>query len=434
MNPVNTMSIIRHLKTHLLITLITGSTGAAWGADSPSGDWAQWRGPHRDGHSKSTGLLSQWPEGGPRLRWKTDGLGLGYANIAVAGSQIYTMGDLDGECRLVVLNRENGEILWTRRVGKPGSLGWGNFEGPRSTPTVRDGKVYALGQHGELVCFDAENGREIWRKHLVEDLNGKVPEWGYSESVLVDEGRVICTPGSQEGTLAALDADTGAVVWRTEDFTDGAQYSSIIAPVIHGQKQYVQLTMEHLVGIDPRTGNILWKAEREGKTAVIPTPIHSNNHVFVTSGYGVGCSLFQIVSQGGKFEAREVYQNRDMKNHHGGVILVGDYIYGSSDPGLITCMNFKTGEVAWDDRSIGKGSLGYADGHLYLRSEKGKGTVALIAATPDGCFEKARFDPPHRSDKNAWTHPVILNDSLYLRDQGVLLCYDVGVTDTASIR
>jgi outer membrane protein assembly factor BamB len=249
-------------------------------------------------------------------------------------------------------------------------------------------------------------------------------DWGYAESVLVDGDKLLCTPGGDQGAIVAMDKSTGDLVWRTEDFTDDAAYSSLVPTEMGGRRQYVQLTGESVVGVAADNGDVLWRAPRQGKTAVIPTPIVKGNHVFVTSGYKVGCNLFRVTPGGGKFTVKEVYANGDMENHHGGVVLVGDHVYGTSG-NMLVCMELMTGKVAWKDRSVGKGAVSYADGHLYVRGEGNEGTVALVEATPRAYREKGRFDQPDRSNANSWPQPVIAGGKLYLRDQDVLLCYDV---------
>ena len=246
--------------------------------------------------------------------------------------------------------------------------------------------------------------------------------WKYSESPLVDDERVVCTPGGNEGTVLALHRDTGEQIWRTQDWTDRAGYSSVIVATLHGTRQYVQLTGNSLAGLDPDSGEVLWQAERKGKTAVVATPVVADDIVFVTSAYSVGCNGFRISKNGDKWTTEELYANKNINNHHGGVVLLGDHVFGSSG-GTFRCLDIKTGELAYAGRSAGKGSTVYADGHFYLRSESG--SIALIEASPDELREKSRFDQPHRSAKRAWPHPVVANGRLYLRDQDLLLCYDV---------
>lgn len=387
-------------------------------------EWFQWRGPKRDGISTETGLLQEWPAGGPALAWKAKGLGNGYSVVTFAPDRIFTMGEKDDAACVFALERSSGKIVWSTPVGKAGAPGWGNFAGPRSTPTVDGELVYAVGQYGEIVCLQAASGAKAWAKSFVTDLGGKVPEWGYSESPLLAGDKILCTPGGSKGAIVALDKKSGAVLWQCKELTDGAAYSSLVPAKICGLDQYVQLTPASVAGVGP-DGKLLWRAAREGKTAVIPTPICSGDNVYVTSGYGVGCNLFTVTASGGALTAKQVFANKTIANHHGGVILLGDHVYGYCDSKGWVCQKFATGEIVWSDKKLGKGSIAYADGRFYLRTEAGKGTVALIEATPEGYKEKGRFDQPDRSKANSWPHPVIAGGKLYLRDQDVLLCYDI---------
>jgi outer membrane protein assembly factor BamB len=316
--------------------------------------------------------------------------------------------------------------VWSAKVGRVG--GGSGYPGPRATPTVDGDRVYALGQFGDLVCVAAADGKEIWRKNLERDFDGRMMSgWGYSESVLVDADKVICTPGGSEGTLIALDKASGKTVWRSKDFTDSAAYSSIVPADIGGKRTYIQLTGDSVAGVDAANGEVLWKAPRKGATAVIPTPVYSDNHVFVTSGYNVGGDLFRITppaQAGGKFEVKEVYHTDDMEVHVGGVVLVGDHLYGVSDS-FLTCIEFKTGKRTWRDRSVGKGAVVYADKHLYVRADATPGEVALVEANPQKYVERGRLEQPDGSGRNTWAPPVIADGRMYLRDQDVLLCYDI---------
>jgi len=401
---------------------ISLSINAAGAAD----DWPQWRGVNRDGHSSDTGLLKQWPEGGPKLVWKATGLGAGYTGVSVVGDRLFAMGDLGDANYLIAINRADGQILWKTKVGKSGAPGWGGFAGPRCTPTVDNDLVYAVGQYGEVLCANAATGAEIWRKNYGKDLGGKLPEWGYCGMPLVDGDKLILMPGGDKGDLVAVNKKTGKPIWQSKEFTDSIHYSSPILVEIGGVAQLIQLTDASVAGIRASDGRLLWRAARKGSTAVIPTPICHDGQVYVTSGYGAGCNLFKITAEDGKFSAQQVYANKDMTNHHGGVVLVGKYLYGFSDGKGWVCQDFETGKVAWRQQGkIGKGSLAYADGLLYLRAEDDPGAVAIIEASPDGYKELSRFDPPDHSDKKSWPHPVITGGRLYLRDQDVLQCYDV---------
>jgi outer membrane protein assembly factor BamB len=386
-------------------------------------DWPQWRGPNRDDISTEQGLLKQWPQGGPPLIWKATGEGAGHGGVAVSGGKVFTSGDKGDSSFTLALDVAGGHVVWTARIGRAG----GDPPGPRSTPTVDGNRVYVLGQLGDLVCISASNGNEIWRRNFEKDFGGRCGGWAYSESPLVDGDRLVCTPGSEQGSMVALNKKTGEMLWQTKELTDPAEYSSPIAVEIGGVRQYLQLTGEHVVGVQAESGKVLWNAPRHGETAIVPTPIFYQDNVYVSSGYGIGCNLFHIGQVGDSFKARQVYANKVMVNHHGGVVRVGDYLYGYSDGKGWVCQDFKTGRLVWRDQGVGKGSLTFADGYLYMRSEGGNGTIALVEATPQGYTETSRFDQPDRSQENSWPHPVIANGRLYLRDQDVLLSYDVRV-------
>jgi outer membrane protein assembly factor BamB len=408
---------------------LVGGLAALLLAQTPAGqaqDWLQWRGPNRDGRSTETGLLKQWPEGGPKQVWKATGLGAGYSGLTVAGDRVYTSGDHGDASFVLALDRASGNKVWSVKLGKSGAPGWGNFAGPRGSVTIDGDRLYAMGQYGEVVCLQAKDGKEIWRKHMVHDFGAKQPEWGYSESPLVDGEQVVMTPGGSKGAVVALNKMTGAQLWQSKDCTDEAHYSSLVISEFGGVRHYVQLTADHVIGVNAKDGSLLWKAVRKGKTAVIPTPEVHEDMVFVTSGYGVGCNLFKITKSGSSFSAEQVYANKDLENHHGGTVFHQGNVYGHSESRGWVCLELKTGKLLWREKEkLRKGSILFADGHLYLREEADKGTVALIEASPEGYKESGRFAQPDRSDKNSWPHPVIANGKLYLRDQDILLCYDI---------
>jgi len=399
--------------------LIFAVTTLGWAAD-----WPQWHGVNRDNVSTETGLLAAWPAWGPPVAWKTTGLGGGFAGVAVVAGKIYTSGDFTNGAAVLALDAKTGKQLWEAPLGKAG--GGSGYPGPRATPTVDGALVYALGQHGDLVCLHASDGKEVWRKSLTGDFGGKMMSgWGYSESPLVIGNQLLCTPGGTAGSVVALSKKTGAVLWRCAELTDSAAYSSLVIAKLAGAPQVVVLTGAHVAGIDPDSGKLLWSTPREGRTAVAPTPVCKDDCVFVTSGYGVGCNLFKITRVDKAFQATEVYANKDMINHHGGVVLVGTNVYGFCDGKGWACLDFKTGTSVWESKKLGKGTLLCADGHLYLRSESGPGTLVLIEATPTGWQETGRFDQPDRSNKSSWAHLVISGGKLFVRDQDVLLCYNI---------
>ena len=387
-------------------------------------DWPQWRGPGREDRSEENGLLRQWPAEGPRQRWVNQDVGLGYAGFAVVGGRLYTMGLRDDTEHVIALDAGTGKEAWAVPAGPRYENNWG--DGPRMTPTVVGGRVYALAAQGTLVCLDARDGRQVWGRSMVKDLGGKLQSWGYTESPLVHEGRVYCTPGGAGGTMAALDAETGEVVWRTKDITDEAQYSSPVLGRIGGKEQVVQLVMKRFFGVDPRTGAVAWNVDFPGRTAVIPTPVVHDNIAYVTAGYGVGC---KAVKWTGSAMETLYEDNKVMKNHHGGVIRVGEHLYGHSDGYGWVCQELKTGKEVWVHKGFGKGAVHLADGHLYCIDE-GSGAVALVEASPAGWNEKGRFKLSPQTAKRKpqgriWVHPVVSGGNLYLRDQELLHCYDV---------
>ena len=407
-------------RSGLLFGILLGLTLTL---SSEAADWPQWQGPDRDNVSKEKGLLKKWPEGGPTRVWLNRDAGLGYGGFAVADGRLYTMGAKANTEFLLALDANTGKELWRADIGELLKNDWGN--GPRGTPSVDGDRIYTISGQGNIVCASARDGKIIWRKTM-QELGGTVPGWGYTESPLVEGNSLYCTPGGEKGTLASLDKMTGKVNWQSKDFTVKAHYSSIIAADHNGTRQLIQLTERNLVGVDSKNGNVLWKADWNGRTAVIPTPIFHNGYVYATSGYGTGCKLVKI-GPGNKVE--EIYDNKVMKNHHGGVALVDGHVYGYSDGVGWTCQNFLSGEEVWASEKLGKGAMSVADGMLYCLEED-TGTVVLAEASPKGWNEQGRFklapQTQQRSNRGKiWTHPVIADGKLYLRDQELLFCFDV---------
>jgi outer membrane protein assembly factor BamB len=358
------LQTIPNLTLLCVLTLVATSVAAVQPAE-----WSQWRGPNRDGKSSDTGLLKAWPDGGPKLLWKVHGTGKGYSGVSASKQVLFTSGDRDDGSYVFALRAADGQIAWSAKLGKAGMAGppgW-TYAGPRCTPTVSGDLVFAVDQYGQLVCLRATDGREQWRKNYVSDFSGQEPEWGFSESPLADGDQVVITPGGSKGAIIALNKATGEVLWRSKDFTDAAQYASIIPAQIGGVPQYVQLTMANIVGISPRDGTLLWKAPRKGAVAVIPTPIVDGDEVYVSSGYAIGCNLFKVKGNSASFSAEQVYANKVMANHHGGMVKIGEYLYGYSEGKGLTCQNFHSGAATWAEKEkIKKCCVSYADGHAVL--------------------------------------------------------------------
>jgi outer membrane protein assembly factor BamB len=393
---------------------------------APAADWPAWRGPDRTGVSREKGLLKAWPKGGPKLLWTSEEAGVGYAGPAVVGDRLYLLGGDDKAESLLAFEVKTGKKLWSAEVGPFFDNDWGG--GPRSTPTVEGDRVWVLAATGNLACLTTD-GKPVWKVNLKDDLGGAVPYWGYSESPLIDGDLVVCTPGGAKGTLAALDKKTGKEVWRSEGWTDAADYASVVVATPHRARQYVQMAAGSVGGVDAKTGKPMWKFPREHRITV-PTPVPFDNFVYVTSGYNVGANLLELTSP---TDVKEVYADKNMVNHHGGVILLDGHIYGHSDSKGWLCQKVSDGSVVWQWRKHPKGSIVYVDGHFYCYAET-DGSLALIEATTAGWKEKGRFKAPRESkfdrparrpSANIWTHPVVANGRLYLRDQELLFCYDV---------
>ena len=387
-------------------------------------DWPQWRGPNRDGKSKETGLLTQWPEGGPKLAWQTKDLGKGYSTPSIAKGRIYLIGSPDEKNEhIIALDEKSGTVVWNMPLGKVGKNNGPQYPGPRSTPTVDGDRIYALASDGELVCLDLA-GKTVWAKHMRTDFEGKPGSWAYAESPLIDGDVLVVTPGGKTSTMVALNKKDGSLIWKAAvPEGDVSAYASVMISNAGGVKQYVQFVGGGVVGIDAKTGRFLWRYDKTNSGNInISTPIIKGDEVFSTAARA-GAGLTKLKAMGDKVMAEQVFFTPKLQNHHGGVVLVGDHVYGTTGSQLV-CMEFKTGDVKWENKSVGKGSVCYADGHIYLRAEKGGG-VALAEASPMAYKEKGRFTPPDSSASNVWPHPVVANGRLYLRDQEKLYCYDV---------
>ncbi len=405
-----------------------GATGGTtWSGPS---DWPQWRGPDRTDVSRETGLLRHWPSEGPPLVWTCETAGIGFSGPAVVGDRVYLLGARGDTEYVLAFDNRTGKELWASAVGPLFVNSYGN--GPRSTPTVDGDRLYALGGQGSLVCVETAGGKKVWGVSLANDLQGQMMSgWGYSESPLVDGDHVICCPGGRQGTVAALDKRSGAVVWRSQGLTDPASYSSCIAADVEGLRQYINLTGRGVAGVAASDGHLLWRSDlAQNSVAIIPTPIFHAGYVYVTSGYAAGCGLLHLTRSSDGVQAEQVYANKEMSNQHGGVVRVGAHLYGYSDKGggAWICQEFGSGNVVWSERrGLGKGSLTCADGMLYCYAEA-DGSVALVEAAPAGWKEHGRFRIPRRDDASkTWTHPVVAGGRLYLRAQNFLFCYNVRV-------
>lgn len=420
----------------LLTSVVLAAVALAPAADpavKPT-DWPQFRGPNRDGTSPEAGLLKTWPEAGPPKVWTVSGLGGGYSSVAVVGGVVYGTGMKDGRDHVWARDAATGAEKWSTPFADVRKVGYG--EGPRSTPTFANGKLYAVSPGGELACLTAADGKIVWRKNYVTDFGGRVHNWGYSESVLVDDGKVIGTPCSPKAAMVAFEANTGKVVWTATvpDPGTAGGYASAVRATVGNVPMYINLlgNTGGVVGVHAKTGKVLWQYTKVmNGTANIPSPVVKGNLVFASTGYGSGAALLRLTASAAGVTAKEVkfYPGKELQNHHGGMVPVGDHIYlgNQHNQGKPACVEFKTGEVAWRAdppfRGDGSAATAAADGMLYFRYQNG--VVALIAADPAEFTPVSSFKIPEPSGKPSWPHPAIANGRLYLRDQDKLHCYDI---------
>lgn len=428
----NTFSSLRRLFSGaLLLSCTAGNLGAV-----QAEDWPTFRGSDRTAVSGEENLIQKWSADGPKLVWTAKGAGRGYASPAVAAGRIYTLGDglstaSDGDEYLTCFDEKTGKQLWMQKTGPAWNSGRESWQGSRSTPTVDGALVYVITPYGKLVCSKVEDGAIVWQVDFKGDLGGKKKDsWGYSESPLVDGNLLICTPGGPESTVVALDKTTGEMVWNCKRDGDvGAGHSSVVISNVGGQKVYVQNTGGGPMGI-ATDGKLLWSYDMNPPTAFIPTPIIKDDLVFAVGGYNLGGALLrQVPGAGGGVSVKEIYGPiKDLANKHGGVILIGDYLYaGNEDRNTVYCADLMSGEIQWRERGAGSGSTSViaGDGKLYIRFQNG--TMTLADINSETYQEVSTFTTPGSGDNNkpSWAHPVIANGKLLLREGDSILCYDI---------
>jgi outer membrane protein assembly factor BamB len=401
-----------------LITIVSALSLPVIVSNRTLDDWSQWRGNNRDGTSAERGLLKDWPAGGPKLAWTVKGAGEGYSSFAVAGGKVYTLGARGGTEYTMAFDEATGKKLWEVATGSRFRNDRG--DGPRATPTIDGGQVYAYGASGDLAVLDAATGKIAWKINVLEKFGGRNITWGLSESPLVMPDRILINAGGASASIVAVNRKDGSLIWKSG--SDEAGYSSGILVPFQGIPQAVFFSASHGVAVDARDGRQLWTyGKASNSTANVATPIARGNKVFFSSDYGTGAGLVALSGAGNKITASEVYFTREMRNHHASSVLVGEHLYGFSSA-ILTAMKFETGEVAWRDRSVGKGSVVFADERLYLFSENG--VVGLAEANPGGYKEHGRFEI-RTGSLPTWSHPVVANGKLYLRDQDTIYAYSV---------
>ena len=382
-------------------------------------EWSQWRGANRDGISAEAGLLQDWPKSGPPLAWRANGAGNGYSSFSASNGRLYTLGARGSNEYVIAFDRATGKKVWEYLNGRRYENDRG--DGPRSTPTVEGDRLYVLGGSGDLTCLETVTGKKIWSINIVSKFGGVNPYWGYSESPLIVGDRILVNAGGRRASIVAIAKADGSTLWQQH--SDGAGYSSPMLMKTGSLNQVIFFTESHTLAVDPRDGRLLWSyAKANNGTANIATPVVRGTRVFVSSDYGTGAALLDVRAAGNLATANEVYFTRDMRNHHASSVLVGDHLYGFSSS-ILTALKFDTGQIAWRDRSVGKGSLIYADNRLYLYSEDG--VVGLAEANPAAYREHGRFSIGQQGGLPTWSHPIISGGLLIIRDQENVYAYDV---------
>jgi len=399
--------------THVLLITLIALCALPLSVSAAEAEWPGFRGANRDGKSPDTGLLKEWPAEGPALLWTNSGIGKGFSSVAVSGGTIFTSGDVDDKLTLFALDMD-GNVKWKSEAGPAWTR---SRPGARSTPTVDGGNVYLLSGSGVLGCYDARNGAPKWSRNAAE-FGGRPGGWGYAESPLIYRDSVIFKPGGAR-CIVALDKNTGAEIWTSRGYAAGPEYSSCLA-FSHGNTPMVVTgTKAGIVCLEARSGEVLWSNSFcADNTANCPTPAYSDGHVFWANGYGAGGICMRLES-GGK--ASVAWTTKDMACHHGGYVIDNGYIYGDNGRG-VSCLDLETGELKWRHRAVGKGSLCWADGMLYLFSEK-DGQAALATCSPEGLEIRGMVKVD--GEGPSWAHPVVIGGRLYLRYDTNLYCFDV---------
>ena len=390
----------------------------ALAADSP-----QFRGPNRDGKFPETGLLQAWPEGGPPLAWRIDGLGEGYASVSVVGGTLYVPGMLNGNEGYLHALAPDGTTRWKVRYGEETEDR--QAPGSRSTPTVDGDRIYLMSGLGVLYCLSAEDGAPVWNVDVLKRFDGKNIQWSIAESVLVDAQRVYCTPGGPDASVVALDKMTGDTIWTSKGLSDVSAYCSLDIFEHGGRRLLVTMTAQYVVGIDADTGEVLWTHEHPTRYDIhAVTPVYQDGMLYYTAGYKSGGGMLKLSADG--FGITPAWRDKNLDCQHHGVVLKDGYIYGTAHQlgRELLCLELATGNVMWRTGEIRQGVVVYADGMLYVYEGPSAGVVSLVKATPDGFERTGSFEIEEGKAKH-WAHPTIANGRLYMRRGGLLFAYDI---------
>jgi outer membrane protein assembly factor BamB len=391
----------------------------------PAGDnqafWPRFHGPKDDNISPDKGLLQQWPEGGPKLLWTAPGLGEGFSGVSINDGLIYTAGVVENQALVFAIDMMKGNIVWKTPNGPAWS---GQYPGSRGTPTYDSGRLYHESAAGDVICLDAKSGTKIWAKNTLSEFEAPNIRWALAESLLIDGNRLICCPGGPKASVAALDKKTGNVVWAAKSTGDQAGYASPC--LIECQKLRMVLTMNQraLIGVNAGDGDLLFRYEHKTEYDVnATTPAYRDGQIFITSGYGSGSEMLKLKVDGSKASVEKLWDAKLLDDHHGGLVVLDGFIYGCSFRGNWICLDWATGNVTYNQKLVGKGSLTYADGMLYILSENGQ--VGLVSAQSKDPKVISQFKLPSGGEGKSWAHPVVCGGRLYIRHGNVLFAFDV---------
>ncbi|MCB1043839.1 MAG: PQQ-like beta-propeller repeat protein [Acidobacteria bacterium] len=384
-------------------------------ADSP-----QFRGPNRDGVFPAKQLMSSWPDSGPNEIWATEGLGEGFASVAIVGDRIYTTGSPQQTAYVYALDTD-GTYVWKTRLGAehPG----GGYPGSRSTPTVDGDFLYVLTGSGILACLKTSDGSVVWQHDAPKDMNAAQENsyFGMAENVLIDGDHVIFTPGSSEGTVMALNKLNGEVIWKSKGTDQKASFCSIRVFESQHTRQLITMTASAMLGVDPNNGQVKWQYDYPAQYAIhAVSPVFHGNQIYVSDGYGQGGTGFQLSEDGSSI--KKMWKEDSLDIHHGGAVTLDGYVYGTSNKGHLICLDMMTGSVVAEVKDVGKGSTVYADGRLYCYGEKGQ--FSLVDPNPKNMKVVSSFKV-EKGSSHHWAHPVITDGRLYVRHGDVLLAYNI---------
>lgn len=396
----------------------TPSPGQAAPTAAPSRNyWTNFRGPNRDAKYDEAGVATNWPAKGLPELWKQP-VGVGHASFAVADGKAYTIEQRRNQEVVAAYDLNNGRELWTQKWNAEYNDSTG--DGPRSTPTWDQGRIYALGATGELRCLDANNGSVIWGKNILTENQAKNLQWAQTASPLIVDDKVIVLPGGANGkSVVAYNKNTGAPVWKALD--DPQAYVSPMLVELGGRRQILVVSSFRVVGLAPENGRLLWSHPWDTDSGInVSQPIVvDQNRFFISSGYGKGAALVALKGSGDSFTASTIWENKNMKNKFNSSVLHNGYVYGL-DEGILVCLDVNTGERKWKDGRYGYGQLILAGNHLIVTSDQGE--IALVKASPDGYTEVTRF--PALSGKT-WNYPAIASGRLLVRNSNEMAAYDI---------